>query len=162
MTHEAIEPDQQAAELEALAQQAETEDFIPEPDTVEGEYQSAEPEAISTGELCAALLSIGFGLVASRRGDHWKLNEAEANETGQAVGAVLDKYFPDMGAHGPELTALLTVGAVLTPRLMADKQIESQRAKARAEQQAKQQPKPDEKPEVQSPEFDMKGGIDGD
>lgn len=125
--------EQQAAQLEQLEALAAAEDFQPGPESaLEGEHQHAEPE-ISTGELCTALLSIGFSVVASRRGSHWALNETEAKETGQAVGAVLDKYFPDMANHGPELTALMTVGAVLTPRLMIDKQQTMQQERQRQE-----------------------------
>ncbi len=123
---------QQLEQLEQLASTAGAEDYQPTPEEVQAEEEAA--DQISTGELCTALLSVGFSLVAARRGDHWTLNEAEARETGNAVGAVLDKYFPDMNQHGPELTALMTVGAVLTPRLMTDKRIAIQHARQQAEQ----------------------------
>lgn len=143
---------QQATELDALAAEAAAEDYQPDPEQFasEGEYPQAQPE-ISTGELCTALFSIGFSLVASRRGQHWALNETEAQETGQAVGAVLDKYFPDMANHGPELTALLTVGAVITPRLMIDQQEQA----AQEKQHAQQATRTDEKPDAPAARFDL-------
>ncbi len=120
---------EQLTDLDNLAQQAANEDFIPEPDQVhQGEVETA-PE-ISTGQMVTALLSIGFNMVAGRKGSHWNLSAEEATETGEAIGGVLDKYFPDLSESGVELTACMTVAMVLTPRLMMDKQIE---AKAEAE-----------------------------
>lgn len=122
---------QQAADLSQLEFHAAAEDYQPGPEIEAGEVEAAnDPEAMDTGELCASLLSIGFGLVASRRGDHWALNESEATETGNAIGAVLDKYFPDLASQGVEVTAVMTCAMVLTPRLMADKQLAAQREQA--------------------------------
>lgn len=81
---------------------------------------------IDTGEMLCSLLTVGFGLVAARKGEHWNLSEAEAKQTGAAVGAVLDKYFPDLTQHGPEITAVMACSMVFVPRIMADKQIEKQ------------------------------------
>lgn len=78
---------------------------------------------MDTGQMITALLIVGFDLVASRRGPHWKLKESEALETGKAVGTVLDKYFPDMTSHGPEITAVMACTMVMIPRLHVDKQI---------------------------------------
>ena len=89
----------------------------------EGQEVAEAPE-METSELCTALLSIGFSLVASRRGEHWTLNRTEAEETGKAVGAVLDKYFPDLAAtSGVEVTAVMTMGMVVMGRLATDKKV---------------------------------------
>lgn len=150
--------DSQTAEIEALAAQAENEDFTPEPEALQGEYQSAQPEQqqISTGELCTTLLHIGFALVAARRGDHWKLSAQEAAGTGEAVGAVLDKYFPDMPAHGAEIVAVIAVGSVLAPRLAVDSQI--------SKEKPKQAPKNPEQKDAKedAPVFTMEGYEHGD
>jgi hypothetical protein len=117
---------QQNADLSNLEFIAANEDYAPNPDAMTGEHEEDQSE-ISTGEMCSSLLMIGFNLIGSRRGDHWNLSQEEASETGNAVGAVLDKYFPDMSNQGIEITAVMTCAMVLTPRLMADKQMEAQR-----------------------------------
>jgi hypothetical protein len=117
---------QQNADLSNLEFIAANEDYTPSPEAMQAEQGEAQPE-ISTGEMCSSLLMIGFNLIGSRRGDHWNLSQEEASETGNAVGAVLDKYFPDMSNQGVEITAVMTCAMVLTPRLMADKQYAQQR-----------------------------------
>ncbi len=121
---------QQDADLSQLEFTAASEDYQPANDPAMADATEAAPE-MATGEMVASLLHIGFGLVASRRGQHWALNEAEAQETGNAIGAVLDKYFPDLAGQGVEVTAVMTCAMVLTPRLMQDKAIN-----AEAEQRA--------------------------
>lgn len=113
-------------EIEQLAALAEQQDqghqseWEPVP---EGQEVVEAPE-METSELCTALLSIGFSLIASRRGEHWELNRTEAVETGRAVGAVLDKYFPDLAASsGVEVTAVMTLGMVLMGRVAEDKKV---------------------------------------
>lgn len=151
--------EQQAAELEKLASHAETEDAA---EALEGEYQTEEPEGLSTGELCTALLSMGFSLVASRRGSHWALSQAEATETGKAVGDVMDKYFPDMSTHGPELSALLVVGMVLAPRMMHDSALKEQEERREQAQQEKQPQKATRQHEKQDAPTLTEGGLNGD
>jgi hypothetical protein len=79
-----------------------------------------------TGEMVSAMLMIGFELVASRRGEHWRLSPSEAQQTGAAMGDVLDKYFPDMTSHGAEITALMACSMVILPRIGQDKAISNQ------------------------------------
>jgi hypothetical protein len=81
---------------------------------------------METGEMVSAMLMIGFELVASRRGEHWRLSPSEAKQTGAAVGDVLDKYFPDMTSHGAEITAVMACSMVLLPRIGQDKAINNQ------------------------------------
>jgi hypothetical protein len=142
---------QQAADLSNLEFIAANEDYAPNPDAMAGEHEEDQSE-ISTGEMCSSLLMIGFNLIGSRRGDHWNLSQEEASETGNAVGAVLDKYFPDMSNQGIEITAVMTCAMVLTPRLMADKQMEAQRREHIAREQAR----------TKAAEAQETGGMDGD
>lgn len=112
--------EQQLNELAALAAEAAAED------ATRGEYipgsgaPEAEPQGPSTGEMVAGVLAITFGLVAARRGAHWNLSAAEAQQAGEAYGAVLDKYFPDMKA-GPEVAAVAVTAMIVLPRLAADR-----------------------------------------
>lgn len=126
---------QQMADLSSLEFQAASEDYEPSNDAMAGQHEAAEQPDMSTGELCSSLLMIGFNLIASRRGQHWQLTTDEANETGNALGAVLDKYFPDLSNQGVEITAVMTVGMVLTPRLMADKQVQEAEERQRIERE---------------------------
>lgn len=166
-------PDNQSAEniaaIEAMATEAESEDFDLSTVAANDQQQAEpEPEGMQTGELCTALLSIGFSLVAARKGPHWALQPEEASETGNAVGAVLDKYFPGMAEQGPEITALMCVGMVVGPRLMMDAKIEAERGdKAKpvqgqespAKRAAQQAEKQDAPP---APRFDLDQERDGE
>jgi hypothetical protein len=113
-------------EIEQLADLAEHQDASQDSEWKATDVSAPEDTADSmeTGELCTAILMIGFSLVASRRGAHWELNRTEADETGKAIGAVLDKYFPDLaGSSGAEVTAAMTLGMVLMGRLAEDKRL---------------------------------------
>ncbi len=140
-------------EIEQLADLAESQDANQENQWQATDMESPENEepSMETGELCTAILSIGFSLVASRRGAHWELNRTEADETGRAIGAVLDKYFPDLaGSSGAEVTAAMTLGMVLMGRLAEDKRINEREVgpKAAAEpQRAKARTQPNDAPE---------------
>jgi hypothetical protein len=160
MSEQTTTENSQADEIERLAAIAETEDAAP----LEGDYQEAEQPEMNTGELCTALLSLGFGLVAARKGQHWALSEGEATDTGQAVGAVLDKYFPDMSGAGPELMAVLCLGTITIPRLMLDSKIEEQRQAQEAKQKQTQEPPARHRPPAEkqdAPRLDL-GALDGD
>lgn len=110
--------EQQLNELAALAAEAAAEEpgeYIPGDGAPE-----AEPQGPSIGEMMAGVLGITFGLVAARRGAHWNLSAAEAKQAGEAYGAVLDKYFPDMRT-GPEVAAVAVTAMIVLPRLAADR-----------------------------------------
>lgn len=77
------------------------------------------------GEELAFIFEIGFGVVATRRGDHWKIKPDEAQQLGTATDKVLQKYLPNMQT-GPEVALCLTAGMVFLPRLMMDQQIAAQ------------------------------------
>lgn len=79
------------------------------------------PAAPSTGELLAALLRPTFDIMAPA----WRVSDPECEMLGQAYGAVIDKYFPDMEL-GVELAAVLATAAVLGPRLRKPRHEEKQ------------------------------------
>jgi hypothetical protein len=100
----------------------------------EGDDQA---EQMSSAEVCTMAVSTTFALVAARRGDHWQLQDAEAQQMGEAYGALLDKYFPDSVA-GPEVAAVLVTATVIFPRAMADKaaQAEAEASEAAGDETA--------------------------
>jgi hypothetical protein len=126
-------------EIEQLADLAESQDA-----NQESEWQATDlavngddSASMETAELCTAILSIGFSLIGSRRGAHWELNPIEAEETGKAIGAVLDKYFPELAsASGAEVTAVMTLGMVLMSRYAEDKRIKEKEVGPKAKEAA--------------------------
>jgi len=116
-------PEETAADTEkqtyeSLDKFAAESEFIPN-----GEGSRPEPEQPQLGgEEIAFILEIGFGVVASRRGDHWKLQSEEAKQLGTATDKVLQKYLPDMQT-GPEVALVLTAAMVMLPRIMLDQQL---------------------------------------
>lgn len=115
-----IEPEQRV-ELERLAT-----DFEPDAQPV-GEPIAEESPGMSSGQMCAMVCSVGFGIVAGRRGAHWALSDEESGQLGEAMGAVLDKYVPDMEG-GPEFALVVAAGMIVVPRIMVDRQLAEQEA----------------------------------
>lgn len=112
---------QQAAEIEALANMAETEDFKPDAADLAAPEASAPPR-VDVGVMVGTLVGVGFGILADRRGDHWKLADDEASALGGAIGDVIEAYCPNISA-GP-LPVLGGVSLmVIGPRLMIDQQL---------------------------------------
>lgn len=65
----------------------------------------------TTGEVLTALLIPTFKFMAPA----WEVTDGECALLGEAYGAVLDKYFPDLNV-GVELSAALATLAVFGPR----------------------------------------------
>ena len=137
---------QQLNELDQLAAEGATEDVAGEyiPGSDRPEPQKQEQQQHSTADVLAPVLQITFGLIASRRGQHWALNDGEAKEAAEAYGSVIDKYFPET-TTGPELTAVIVTLAIVGPRLGQDKVVAARKAQAEQEAEKKEQ-----------------GGVDGD
>ncbi len=136
----------QLNELDQLAGEGAAEDvageYIPGSDGPGPEQQQGPQH--STADVLAPVLQITFGLIASRRGQHWALSDGEAKEAAEAYGTVIDKYFPDVNT-GPELTAVIVTLAIVGPRLGQDRVVAARKAKAEREAENKEQ-----------------GGVDGD
>ncbi len=76
-----------------------------------------------TGDLVGELLNLTVnGVVAPMRGSHWNMTEQECRSLGNAYGAVLDKYFPNL-SMGAEVTALVVTVTVVGPRIAKDMEI---------------------------------------
>ncbi len=85
--------------------------------------QPDQPE-LGADEL-AFIFELGFGMVAGRRGEHWKIESDEAKSLGLATDRVLQKYLPDLKT-GPEVALVLTAGALILPRWVMDKQAQAE------------------------------------
>lgn len=94
------------------------EDFNPEPQSANGNSADS-GQSVDAGPMLGTLIGTVCAVVASRKGEHWLLKEAESEAVGDALAAVMDKYMPDMDA-GPEMALVVTVGMVFGPRLLAD------------------------------------------
>lgn len=127
-------------------------DFKPEPEPeAESQSDDAVPgHGMDTGEMCSALFNVIFTLMASRRGDHWMLSDAEGEMLGNALAAVLDKYMPGVKG-GPEATLIVVVLLLVGPRAMADRQIKKVQAskpeKTGKREQVGQKKEPEQKVE---------------
>lgn len=83
--------------------------------------EDAEPQAAADSEILIPteeiLLPI-VSLVTALTLPNWKIKEEENKVLSQAYGAILDKYFPDVGgSFGVEVNALIVTGAIFAPRL---------------------------------------------
>ena len=74
---------------------------------------------LQASALFAQLFTVGFGVLATRRGSHWALQQPEASALGEAFAAVGDKYAPAFES-GPEMALALTALVVIGPRLATD------------------------------------------
>jgi len=86
--------------------------------SIKHEEKRVEIPEIPTGEVVAGLLSATSGLLVMKMGKKWELEKEEAEVAGEAYGAVIDKYFPDvMGNMGVEITALMITVMLVGSRL---------------------------------------------
>jgi hypothetical protein len=77
-------------------------------------------------EQLEMLLSVSFGMAAAGFGDHWSLQQAEAQSLATALDPVLEKYLPGM-SMGWEITLLMALGMVVVPRVVVTKQQQEKR-----------------------------------
>jgi len=72
-------------------------------------------------DACSGLCSMVFDVLASRRGDHWRLQAPEAEQLGGALDQVLAKYLPDnMERWGPEITLITVATMIVLPRMRGE------------------------------------------
>lgn len=95
-----------------------------EPQAAPVAEQAAPPISDDDKRALAGLLTTGFGvcfeIVASRRGEHWRLTKDEAGRLGAAWTEPLAPFLAQHSAYVPWAVALLATSAVLMPRLQAD------------------------------------------
>ncbi len=99
------------------------EDFVPAGGGVDAGGQGR-ASGVDNGAMLAGLLGTVSIVVATRRGDHWKLSDDEAKALGGALDAVVQKYIPDMESS-PEFALVAVSLAVIGPRVMADMQMQN-------------------------------------
>jgi len=72
----------------------------------------------------AGLLTTGFGvffeIIASRRGDHWRLTKDEAARLGNSWAEPSAPFLAKHSQYVPWAVALLATSSILLPRLQAD------------------------------------------
>lgn len=94
--------------------------------TPEGEPVPGAQPALSGEMIVGPLLNLVFGIVAERRGDHWKLTETELQELARTGGAVMDHYMPVTA--GPLGSFAICMSVALGPRIMVERELIKQRA----------------------------------
>lgn len=118
MTENSELPDEQAADLEALAQQA-GQGMAEQ--TVQ---QIAETGNMPTVEIVRPVVALACATLAPA----WNITEAEQEQLSGVYAAVLDKYFPGGVAMGPELAAVLVTAGIVLPRLGQPRKIDEKPA----------------------------------
>jgi hypothetical protein len=125
----------QAAELEAIVENEQRSEASAESETLTGEWQPNESEqaaTMNTADILAPILQIGFGMIASVKGEHWKITDDLATEAGAEFGRCIDHYWPEMNT-APWVGSAMALGMLLTPRMMEDRRIEAEKAQAESE-----------------------------
>lgn len=149
-----LPPDEfdQAAELEALAAEAER---IDPPDQADGSDQAdlVEPEQ-PTAEVLAQVIGPAFMILAPA----WCVQDQEIVMLSESYAKVIDKYFPGGVSLGPEVGAVMVTLAIIGPRLRLPRKLpppEADQGEPDAPKQpTKEPPKPQTKPKEP-------GGVDG-
>jgi len=108
-------------ELEAIEVELVDSEIADDDETIDNE-QAEKPKEFVGAETCSALCSSLFNLLASRKGDVWKLEDEEAQSLGASLDAVLAKYIPaGIDKYGQEFALISVAAAIILPRLKADK-----------------------------------------
>ena len=71
-------------------------------------------------QIITILLGTGFSVATP----NWGIQKAEVEAMSDAYAPLLNKYFPDISALGPEIAAVLVTAAILGPRIGMDRKIE--------------------------------------
>lgn len=117
-------------------------EIVDDPAPGQGGQGSGKHE-LSTADICSTVVALLFGIVAARRGEHWNLGADEQKALGEALGAVVDKYLPNMDT-GPEAALVITAAIIIAPRLAVDRQ------------------ESDKEPEKPAAPVQEPGSVDGD
>lgn len=103
--------------------QSEAALLLAEIETTEAEPEAPAADAMSQDDINGMLSGLFFltfnQVIAPRRGKHWSMTEAECVALGDAYGALIEKYFPDLRA-GPEVAAVMVSITVFGPRVAQD------------------------------------------
>lgn len=96
------------------------------------------PEPAITGQqLVGALLALVFGMLADRRGEHWRLTETETEQLAQTGGALADHYMPQ--GQSPVTGFVMCLGIALVPRALVEAQLIKERREKAAREAAAEQ-----------------------
>lgn len=80
----------------------------------------SEEEIAAMGKVLGLGFRTIFAMVASRRGDHWRLDDNETATIGQAWSVACAPYFHHAGKYLAFATAAITTVGVVSPRLDED------------------------------------------
>lgn len=81
-----------------------------------------DPEDVkkATAALAMTFKAIG-AIVADKRGEHWRLEDKEADKLGEVWAIVLAPYMPRVAAASPVVFALASTWLVVQPRMEEDR-----------------------------------------
>jgi len=113
-TENELPPRRRRTKKDAEKQQAQTAEVQTPATTISDEDKQALAGLLTTG------FGVGFEIIASRRGDHWRLTKEEATRLGVTWSEPLAPFLARYGASIPWAVALLATSGILLPRLQQD------------------------------------------
>jgi hypothetical protein len=108
--------------------------------------------SLPIGDTIAMVAGMAMSFVATRKGEHWRLNQDEAAELSTASQSVCDEYMPDF-EMSPTWLLVGVVGAIAAPRLIIDAKINA-KAQAQKEQAKEKEQSVNEPERTETPEYD--------
>jgi hypothetical protein len=112
----------------------------------------AQNSSLPIGDTIAMVAGMAMSFVATRKGEHWRLNQDEAAELSTASQSVCDEYMPDF-EMSPTWLLVGVVGAIAAPRLIIDAKINA-KAQAQKEQAKEKEQSVNEPERTETPEYD--------
>lgn len=130
-------PPEQAAQFASVEAGEDAADvYIPAGEGATGMPPAARPLDPQGEKYIGPVLTVIFGILASRRGPLWELTPKEQEELTRTGGAVLDYYFEL--SPSPVGAFLLCLGVAVGPRVALDIQQTKAREEAERKAQAKE------------------------
>lgn len=96
-----------------------------EPEPVIPEGQVSEQDLENCRQALTTTFAIASKVAAKHRGEHWLLEDEEAESLGQVWTSALAPYLPKIGAAVPWATALIVTATMVMPRVERDRELRS-------------------------------------
>lgn len=129
---EQLDPEAQAG-LEAIVTEGEQAEQAERAEQLESEQARREDPYDPKVAGALEILNTGlFGIAAGRRGAHWRLTEAEAEELSKVQAQCVERYVGSVNV-GPAVALIFTTAGIVAPRLNQDAQLVAEYQRRQAE-----------------------------
>lgn len=132
-------PEAPDEELVALAEEK-LEELAAKPSDIDRMVRNLSEEEL------AAVIELGFGLVADRRGPHWEISERRALRIAKWLKRTLDRYPAILSLLGdwlPGIVTALLLGFEVWVRIRRDRELELEKKRAPTPAPAPAEPQPE-------------------